>query len=87
MVMKSHLVLVILHNFDDNIGIPFTFLKKNKNIHLQTVPPSMSGINSASNDIDGGTGCNFIYFIDKMQLRPIHRLCWVFFSYYSRCRL
>ena len=22
----------------------------------------LSGINSASNDIDGGTGCNFIYF-------------------------
>ena len=43
----------------------------NKNIKLQPVPPSMpsealsvilSGVNSASNDIDGGTGCNFKYF-------------------------
>ena len=24
-----------------------------------------SGVNSASNDIDGGTGCNFIFFLDK----------------------
>ena len=42
-----------------------------KNIKLQPVPPSMrsealsvilSGVNSASNDIDGGTGCNYIFF-------------------------
>ena len=42
-----------------------------KNIKLQPVPPSIpsellsvriSGINSASNGIEGGTGCNFIFF-------------------------
>ena len=42
----------------------------------------LSGINSASNGIGGGTGCNFIFFLDKIQLhQPICRLCCVFFSY------
>ena len=43
---------------------------------------------SASSGIDGGTGCNFIYFFDNMQVhRPILRLCCVFFSYYSRIQI
>ena len=56
-----------------------------KNIKLQPVPPPMpseslsvrlSGINSASNGIGGGTDCNFIYLFDLIQLyRPIHSLC------------
>ena len=47
----------------------------------------LSGINSASNGIGGGTGCNFIFFWDKIQLnRPICRLCCVFFSYDLRLR-
>ena len=64
-----------------------------KNTKLQPVPPPMpseslsvrlSGINSASNGIGGGTGCN-LYFLDKIQiLRPISSLCCVFYSYDSR---
>ena len=45
----------------------------------------LTRINSASNGINGGTGCNFIFFWDKIQLhRPICRLCSEFFSYDSR---
>ena len=44
-----------------------------------------SGINSASNGIGGGTGCNFIKNFDKIQvLRPISSLRCVFYSYDSR---
>ena len=47
------------------------FTTKKKNIKLQPVPPLMpseslsvrlTGINSASNGINGVTGCNFIFF-------------------------
>ena len=49
-------------------------------IKLQPVPPSMSseslsvrlsGINSASNDIDGGTSCNFIIYFFQIKLNYI----------------
>ena len=65
-----------------------------KNIKLQPVPPPMPseslsvrfpGINSASNGIGGGTGCNFIFFFDKIQVhQPISGLCCLFYSYDSR---
>ena len=65
-----------------------------KNIKLQPVPPLMPSeslsvrltwINSASNGINGVTGCNFIFFWYQIQLhRPICRLCCEFFSYDSR---
>ena len=52
-----------------------------KNIKLQPVPPSMplealsarvSWINSVSNDIDRGTGCNFIFSLCRLlHCRPV----------------
>ena len=51
----------------------------------ETLSVWLSGINSASNGIDGGTGCNLFIFFDKIQLhRPISGLCCVFYSYDSR---
>ena len=47
-----------------------------KNIKLQPVPPSMPSealsvlfldIHSASSGIDGGTGCNFIFFYTRVH--------------------
>ena len=69
-------------------------VQNGKNIKLQPVPPLMPSeslsvrltwINSASNGINGVTGCNFIFFWYQIQLhRPICRLCCEFFSYDSR---
>ena len=51
---------------------PTTSSRHSKNIKLQPVPPLMpseslsaklTGINSASNGINGVTGCNFIFFL------------------------
>ena len=43
---------------------------------LGSLSVRLSGVNNDSNDIDGGTGCNFIFFFsDKIQLhRPIYPL-------------
>ena len=77
-----------------NTGPTTSSRHSKKNIKLQPVPPLMpseslsvrlTGINSASNGINGVTGCNFIFFWDQIQLhRPICRLCCEFFSYDSR---
>ena len=73
---------------------PTTSSRHSKNIELQPVPPPMpleslsvrfSMINSASNGIGRGTGCNFIFFLDEIPvLRPISSLCCVFYSYDPR---
>ena len=71
--MTYELALLLYHKFTNTDLIKFLNLKIiTKNIKLQPVPSSMpspsltvrsSGINSASNGIEGKIACNFIFLV------------------------